>query len=109
MASTFKNAGGVIVTTDDNTANVYTVPGGATAVLHAVFISNKNAADTRGVDIKVTTDGGSTFATVLKSGEIPPYDTLQLDKPINLESGDILRIVGSGSNMESFVSILELT
>ena len=56
-----------------------------------------------------TTDGGSTFRTVLKDAEIPPNDTLQMDKPLNLEAGDIIRIYGTSTNMECFLSILELT
>ena len=59
--------------------------------------------------IKITTDGGTTFRHVIKDGEVPPNDTLQMDKPLNLEAGDIIRIYGDVSNMECFLSILELS
>ena len=92
MASSFKNAGMTVVTTDNASANLYTASG-VTAVVHAVYISNKSSTNTAKVDVKVTTDGGSTFYHVGKSLEIDVNNTLVLDKPINLETNDIIRIV----------------
>ena len=59
--------------------------------------------------IKVTVDGGTTFRSVLTNGEVPPADSLQIDKPINLEPGDKIRIFGTATSLECFLSILELT
>ena len=42
MASTFKNAGLDVGVLDDATGNMYTAGGSVTAVIHAVYISNKN-------------------------------------------------------------------
>ena len=53
---------------------------------------NKSVANQAFVDVKVTTDGGSTFYHVAKKVNIPPSNTLTLDKPINLESSDKLNI-----------------
>ena len=114
MASTFKNAGMTVVTSDDASANLYTATG-VTAVIHAVYISNKSSTNEANVDVKVTTDGGSTFYHVGKSLRIPVENTLVLDKPINLEDGDILRIVGeinadsSTPDIEAYASILEIS
>jgi len=114
MASSFKNAGMSVVTTDNASANLYTASG-VTAVVHAVYISNKSSTNTAKVDVKVTTDGGSTFYHVGKSLEIDVNNTLVLDKPINLETNDIIRIVAelnidsSSPDVEAYASILEIS
>jgi len=115
MASTFKNAGMSVVTTDDASANLYTAGGSTYAVVHAVYVSNKSSTNTAKVDVKVTTDGGSTFYHVGKSLEIDVNNTLILDKPINLEPNDIIRIVAelnidsSSPDVEAYASILEIS
>ena len=114
MASSFKNAGMTVVTTDDASANLYTASG-VTAVVHAVYISNKSSSNEANVDVKVTTDGGSTFYHIGKSLKIPVENTLVLDKPINLETNDILRVVAevnadsSSPDVEVYASILEIS
>ena len=114
MASAFKNAGMAVVTTDDASANLYTASG-VTAVVHAVYISNKSSSNEANVDVKVTTDGGSTFYHIGKSLRIPVENTLVLDKPINLETNDILRVVAevnadsSAPDVEVYASILEIS
>ena len=114
MASAFKNAGMTVVTTDNSSANLYTASG-VVAVVHAVYISNKSSTNTAKVDVKVTTDGGSTFYHVGKSLEIDVNNTLVLDKPINLETNDILRVVAevnpdsSTPDVEVYASILEIS
>jgi hypothetical protein len=114
MASAFKNAGMTVVTTDNSSANLYTATG-VVAVVHALYISNKSSTNTAKVDVKVTTDGGSTFYHVGKGLEIDVNNTLILDKPINLEANDILRIVAelnidsSTPDVEAYASILEIS
>ena len=114
MASAFKNAGMSVVTTDNASANLYTASG-VTAVVHAIYISNKSSSNEANVDVKVTTDGGSTFYHVGKSLNIPVENTLVLDKPINLETNDILRVVAevnpdsSSPDVEVYASILEIS
>ena len=115
MASTFKNAGMTVASVDDATANLYSAPSATKAVIHAVYISNKSATNIAQVDVKVTTDGGSTFYHVGKKLDIGPENTLTLDKPINLEANDIIRIIAqpnpdsSQNDVEAFASILEIT
>ena len=114
MASTFKNAGAAVVTTDDSNADIYTASG-VTAVVHAVYISNHSSSNEAHVDVKVTVDGGSTFRHIGKSLKIPVENTLVLDKPINLEASDILRVYAdpnpdsSSVDVEAFASILEIS
>ena len=92
MASSFKNAGLDVGVLDNSTGNMYTAGGSVTAVVHAVYISNLSATNSAKVNVKVTIDGGSTFRHVGRSLEVPANNTLVLDKPINIESSDILRI-----------------
>ena len=115
MASTFKNAGMAVVTTDNSSANLYTAGGSTYAVIHAVYISNKSSTNEANVDVKVTTDGGSTFYHIGRSLEVDVNNTLVLDKPINLEPSDILRIYAdpnpdsSSVDVEAYASILEIS
>ena len=67
------------------------------------------------VNVKVTTDGGSTFFHVGRSLEVDVNNTLVLDKPINLEANDILRVYAdpnpdsSSVDVEAFASVLEVS
>lgn len=114
MASNFKNAGMTVVTSDNSSANLYTATG-VTAVIHALYISNKSSTNVANVDVKVTTDGGTTFYHIGKSLEIDVNNTLIMDKPINLEANDIIRIVAESNEdsslpeVEAFASILEIS
>ena len=111
MPSTFKNAGATLTTTDSGA--LYTASGSGQAVVHALYITNKSVANQAFVDVKVTTDGGSTFYHVAKKVNIPPSNTLTLDKPIKLEASDKLRVVAhalpdsSTTDLEVYASILE--
>tara|TARA_B100001778_G_scaffold34185_1_gene24687 strand:+ start:274 stop:615 length:342 start_codon:yes stop_codon:yes gene_type:complete len=113
VPSTFKNAGAALTTTD--TGALYTAPGSGQAVIHALYITNKSISNNGFVDVKVTTDGGSTFYHVAKKAQIPPSNTLTLDKPINLESNDKLRVIShplpdsSSISLEVYASILEIS
>lgn len=115
MASTFKNAGITVGLVDDATANLFSAGASATAVIHALYISNKSTTSTATVNVKVSTDGGSTFYHIGKSLEVPPNNTLTLDKPVNLENNDIIRVIAdpqpdsSSVDVEAYASILELT
>ena len=113
MASTFKNQGATLGVTDSG--SFYTAPSGTYAVIHALYISNHETSSAINVNVKVTTDGGSTFYHVGKGLSVPANNTLVLDKPINLESNDILRVYAdpnpdsSSVDVEAFASILEIS
>ena len=115
MASALKNYGLDVGVLDDATGNMYTAGGSVQAVVHALYISNKSATNIAKVNIKVTTDGGSTFFHVGRSLEVDVNNTLVLDKPINLEASDILRVYAdpnpdsSSVDVEAFASILEIS
>ena len=115
MASTFKNAGLDVGVLDDSTGDIYTAGGSVVAVVHAVYISNLSSTNSAKVNVKVTIDGGSTFRHVGRSLEVPANNTLVLDKPINLENNDILRVYAdpnpdsSSVDVETYASILEIS
>jgi len=115
VASSFKNAGLDVGVLDDATGNMYTAGGSVTAVIHAIYISNKSATNAAKVNVQVTTDGGSTFYHVGKSLNVSANNTLVLDKPINLENNDIIRIYAdpnpdsSSVDVEAYASILEIS
>jgi len=115
VASSFKNYGLDVGVLDDATGNMYTAGGSVSAVVHALYISNKSATNIANVNVKVTTDGGSTFFHVGRSLEVDVNNTLVLDKPINLEANDILRVYAdpnpdsSSVDVEAFASILEIS
>ncbi len=115
MASSFKNYGLDVDFLDDATGNMYTAGSGVQAVVHALYLSNKSSTNVANVNVKVTTDGGTTFFHVGKSLEIDVNNTLVLDKPINLEENDILRVYAdpnpdsSSIDVEAFASVLEVS
>ena len=115
MASSFKNAGLDVGVLDDATGNMYTAGGSVTAVVHAVYISNLSSTNSAKVNVKVTIDGGSTFRHVGRSLNVSANNTLIMDKPINLENNDKIRIYAdpnpdsSSVDVEAYLSILEIS
>ena len=116
MASSFKNAGLDVGVLDTSAGDIYTASGsGVTAVIHAVYISNLSSTNAAKVNIKVTIDGGSTFRHVGRSLNVSANNTLIMDKPINLENNDKIRIYAdpnpdsSSVDVEAYASILEIS
>ena len=115
MASTFKNAGLDVGVLDNATGDMYTAGGSVTAVIHALYISNKSATNEAKVNVLVTVDGGTTFRLVGRSLSVAANNTLVLDKPINLENNDKLRVYADPSpdsssvDVEAYASILEIS
>jgi hypothetical protein len=107
MANTFKNAG-VAVGTSRTT--VYTAPSATQSVVHALYISNVDGTNNATATIEITIDGGTTYRHIGKTIPVDADSTLVLEKPINLEAGDILAVTASGvSDLEAVASILEIT
>jgi hypothetical protein len=105
MANTFKNAGIEVLA---SRTTLYTCPASTTAVIHALYISNVGIGSTS-VDIEITVDGGTTYRYIGKGLSVPEDSTLILDKPINLESADILAVTASSTaSIEAVCAILEI-
>ena len=108
MANTFKNA----ATGSNTTINpMYTCPGGTTAVVHAIYLSNVDVENSATINLSVS--GSDKFTTrryILKTVDVPADSTVIIEKPINLGAGDKLETQASADgDIEAFASILELT
>jgi len=107
MANSFKNAGIEVLA---SRTTLYTCPVATTAVIHALYLSNVDGVNPVNANIEITIDGGTTYRYIGKTLAIPEDSTLILDKPINLEAGDILAITASDANrLEAVTAILEIS
>ena len=107
MANTFKNAGVAVGTT---ATTLYTCPASTDGIIHALYISNIDGTNSADVDVEVSVDGGSTFYYVGKTLPVPADSTLILDKPINLEASDVIRLTASATgDLQAFASVLQIT
>ena len=108
MANTFKNA----ATGSNTTINtLYTCPGGTSAVVHAMYLSNVDGTNSATINLSVS--GSANFNDrryLLKTIEIPADSTVVIEKPINLGAGDKLETQASADgDIDVFASILEMT
>ena len=107
MANAFKNAGAALTT---GGADIYQAGAGVSAVIHSIYIANIDGTNDATVDVKVTTDGGSTYFHVAKTIPVPADSSLVLDKPINLEPTDKIHATASANgDLEIYMAILEIT
>ena len=108
MANTFKSAA-----TGSRTQllTMYTCPAATTAVVHAIYLSNVDGTNDATVNVAVS--GSANFNTrryLLKTVDVPADSTLVIEKPINLEAGDVLKAVASANgDLQAFASVLEIT
>ena len=106
MANAFKSA---TVTIANSTAtDIYTAPSSTTSVIHAVYLSNKHSS---AINVDVLVRKSSTDYYITKGAPVPEGSTLTLDKPVNLETGDKIKVKSSHSSglLDVFVSALEIT
>jgi hypothetical protein len=106
MANTFRNASLAATT---SAVSMYTTPASTTSVVHALYLSNIDGVSGRTVDIQVYDSSVTTAFFVVKAVPVPAGSSLVLDKPINLETGDELRITASSNSaIECHAAILEI-
>lgn len=104
MANQFKNAGGSVGAT---TTDVFTCATGKTSVLHSLFLTNKHSS-TGTVKVEVYDSSATASYIINNELSVPSNVTYVFDKPINLESGDKLRLTADAANkIEFFASYLE--
>jgi hypothetical protein len=104
----FINRGVAVATT---ATELYSCPLSTEGIIHALYISNIDGTSSATVDIEVSVDGtGGTFYYVAKTVPVPADSTLILDKPLNLEASDKIRLTASATgDLQAFASILEIT
>ena len=107
MANTFKNA---TVAVGNTNTTLYTCPAATTAVIHAVFISNVDGVNDASIDVIVTDSSEGSDFHIMKTVNVPADSSLVIEKPINLEATDILKVKASATgDLEAFASVLEMT
>jgi len=109
VASSFKNAHVAISTTNTDTT-LYQAQNVIATICHGLYITNKHASANIQVTVKVIDSSSSNAEMlVLHKVPIPPNSTLSLDKPLNLEVNDIIKIASTNTECEAFASLLEQT
>lgn len=107
MATSFKNESVVVGTT---TTDLYTCPGSTKAVTYGLTITNKNLTTDRVVSVDIYDASATATRAVIKNLTIPFTDTYIHASKINLEASDVIRIiVDAGTDVDAFVSILEVS
>ena len=107
MANIFKNAA---VAIGNSATTIYTAPANTTGIIHAIYISNIDGTNDATVDITVTDTSASATFHIMKTVLVPADSTLVIEKPINLEPTDVLKVKASAAgDLEAFVSVLEMT
>jgi hypothetical protein len=104
LANTFTRAA-IAIPTAAVPVGLYTATG-KKAVIHALFISNTGANP-----IKVTIEVlvGATPYSLGTDLILPAGQTLNFDKPINLDDTDVIRITSdTSSSTTAYASILEI-
>tara|TARA_Y100001963_G_C6746994_1_gene432135 strand:- start:1045 stop:1371 length:327 start_codon:yes stop_codon:yes gene_type:complete len=108
MANTFKSA--PVTLSNSTLSTIYTASSssGTQTVIHAVYVSNKHSS---AINCDIVVRKSSTNYYLAKSAPIPAGSTLTLDKPVNLENSDIIKVKSSNSSglLDVFVSVLEIT
>lgn len=89
-----------------NNSLINTAATGTTLVIHSVYLTNIGDAITY-ANVIVEDASAAISTKIAHKTPIPAGDTLVLDKPLNLESGDKLYV--RGANLEVTVSALEIS
>jgi len=108
MASSFKNKTATIATANTD-QTLYTATGIVSAVVHGLFMANTHASSNVNITLKLVDSSTGINTTILNAVPIPPNTTLSMDKPVNLETGDSLKVQASTTDCAITASILELT
>ena len=79
-------------------------------MIHAVFISNVDGTNDATIDVLVTDNSAGSDFYIMKTVNVPADSSLVIEKPINLEAADILKVKASvAGDLEAFASVLEMT
>jgi hypothetical protein len=105
--ATFKNATVAIQDTNTNYSTLYTATG--TTVIHAVYISNNSTGSNADVTLEVVDNSATINIPILDKVPLRANTTLVLEKPINLEANDSVRMKSNtGCPITAFASVMEV-
>jgi hypothetical protein len=105
--ATFKNATVAISDSNTNYSTLFTA--GGTTVIHAVYISNNSVGSNAEVVFEIVDSSATVNIPILDKVPLRANTTLVLEKPINLESGDSVRMKSNtGCPITAFASVMEV-
>jgi uncharacterized Fe-S cluster-containing protein len=103
----WKNATTKIEDTVRDFSTLYTAE--TATIVHAVYISNNSIGSNASLIFQVLDDSAEVTITLLDKVPLRANMTLVLEKPINLEIGDSIRIKSdTGCPITVFASIMEI-
>ena len=109
MAIAFKNTS-TTITTADTLQTLYTADAsGNGCIVHAIYISNKLNTSAIVVDLALRDASAGTDKYIMKSITVFKNTTLVVDKVVNLEPNDSLKLQSSSTDCDVVMSVLELS
>ena len=89
--------------------SIYTVPAANTALISSLRVTSANASSGT-LTVKVYPLGGGTGYNILRNYVLPPSATMDVLSgiPLVLEATDVLKITASVSNVDFYMSYLEI-
>jgi hypothetical protein len=88
--------------------SLYTVPSGKYSTIHSIYLSNRYNLEDLYVSVEIINGADNYFVAYLipVTANIPTV----LERPINLEDGEILKITASrADSIDAVASVLEFT
>lgn len=88
---------------------LYVVPEANTAVVNSLRVTNANSASTL-LDVRVYAEGSATPYALLSNHFLPVNSTMDVFSGIScvLQAGDSLKVESSQSNVDFYLSYLEI-
>ena len=107
MANTFVNKSAQMGTA---ATTFYTSPASTVSIVHSLYLSNTDASNSVRATIQLYDNSAASTLSIVSNAIIGPGSSLILDKPVNLEESDALKISASEANkLEAVGSILQQT
>ena len=98
------------ITTADTLETLYTAGASITGcIVHAIYISNKNISSAIVVDLALRDASAGTEKYIMKGITVFKNTTLVVDKVVNLEANDALKLQSSSTDCDVVMSVLELS
>jgi hypothetical protein len=80
----------------------------AVAVIGSIFIVNRNASS-RTVNMRVTNGSNTLQSQIVSNYVLGADDTLRVPGPINIDSGEKIRVTSSGADVDFIASYIEVS
>jgi hypothetical protein len=109
MAIAFKNTS-TTITTADTLETLYTAGASINgSIVHAIYISNKLITGGIVVSLVLRDASAATDKYIMKDITVFKNTTLVVDKVVNLEPNDALKLQSSSTDCDVVMSVLELS